>query len=415
MIISSGTAVLTPEGTEFTELSVVFPNLPGWNGSLDRVVVSNGRVVIDGLEVALQNPELKLAGDAGSTLLSIEDPTITLSLTFEQVGGGLTDWALIGDGNSITLSASAAEIFPVGGDGGGVEEDLSAFTARLSELSGMIDVSTGRVTGEANTLHADFGESVELDAEDIAVDFDPLNANPAAPVITVGVATLAIGQLRNDEDEPLRATVQGFEVRRNGFSIENGVAIVPGFIIDGALATDAINLEVQNIVYNASADTFGGTIRIAATNFTLFPGSDVLTSGASEVTATIVLGGAGGGGFSLEATDLFLQLSTALRIDADLVAFNPGNNILANITFATVTSPDFADLPAVTINDLQITRDGFILDSLTMNALMQALLNCLISRRLRLLRKMFASKMELSAQARLLLRLEWLNFFPVHR
>jgi len=192
----------------------------------------------------------------------------------------------VGNANSIGLRADRAILFPGNG----------AFNASLEAPQGTINLNTGAVVLQAASLEADIGNAVSLNAVNVALNFDPAQTNPTAPVITILSATLTVGSLRDGNNQALTVQIgnpdagqPALVVRRNGFTLGNPTVRSPAFVIDGALAVTNLDVAINNVSY-AVGGALAGSIAFSAGSLALFPGNSVLTSGAASLTGSITLG-----------------------------------------------------------------------------------------------------------------------------
>lgn len=232
----------------------------------------------------------------------------TLTLEAAQVTVGTFGFSTI---SGLTLddvgfSATSAQLFPA-----------RAATAAATGVRLNLDIAQQALRLEADTFTAALGDFLELEAHPAADDEPAVTFHlaadqaPDAPLLTVANATLAAPFFQLADGSPLQASVSGFEIRRNGFSLQHGTLGPQNIFIDGIVEVVGLQLDVENFDFTVGRpDPFSvGLLQVSAGTADLLDGLATLEG----LTVTLDLNA---GSLVVELERLTAALGGLIEIDA---------------------------------------------------------------------------------------------------
>ncbi|MCB1096095.1 MAG: LEPR-XLL domain-containing protein [Verrucomicrobiae bacterium] len=373
--IAASNATVNGQGdTEFNTVVIDFPNYDGIDGTIERIVRTGGSIEI-------VNAVVDLDGDAsigGVALFGADDTTITLNLgLLDDDGIWILDSA---SANSITFSAGSGSLFSEG----------VGFGAAINNVDGSFDFATRAFSAAASNLTIEVGGIVDVVGTDVAVEWDPLEDDPFAPVVTVGAISIGIGPLRGREGEPFGTNIESGDdgpalvVRPNGFTLDTVFAFSALEIPDpvsGVTLVEVINGDVAVFIDylagpNPQAQGFVDFTADSATLLPDLPGASLLrvmddfdSDRARGLEGSIQFGT---GIVNLTARVVEFPIENALIISAVgdatgagiAITIDPDDNELATLRNLSVELPALVNLPQelLSLDTLVLRRDGFSLE-----------------------------------------------------
>ena len=287
-----------------------------------------------------------------------------LTVTFASVSGGFSG----------TISATSAALFPG-----------TSFSATLTGISGTITVSMASgvsvtaVSVSAQSMSLAMGQALLITASGTAgTPAITLSYNPGLSSQTLATVSNATATSPDFPGIP-SATVTNLTIMTNGFSFSGfnltfaGTQSDPALsLADNAISVTAATLAVSNFsVTYGSSPSLTGTIMVTLTNAALFPNGGFVTMQANTATGSFSFANFDGalpsGQLSFTISGFQLNIGQAFKLTATSVTISPDQTVIATITSATISSPDFPSLSAL-ISNLQITQTGFTLGTLALTA-----------------------------------------------
>jgi hypothetical protein len=323
--------------------------------------------------------------DSQSASFDISEPIIAsanLGGFLEINGLTLTGHAELGGGGwsgTVILSAISAEFFP----GTNFSAAITADAPGKAAMTGTFTIGTGAgYKLSAENFELKLGEALTVSASGVDLTYSP-NGALDQTLVTIQTASVTSGQFA---DMPT-AMLENFALRADGFSFDNvTLASAPGSNpgIGGFLSTSGVTLTASDFdvafgnlfdsTPGAPAPSMTGTVGIAIDGLQLFPEGDFVTLSTSKVAAEYYFDNFNGtdptGALTVTVSGFELKMGEALLLSAggtDIV-ITPGKDTLATIDSLTLSSPKFANLGTVDVDDLEIRQSGFTLGNLNWNS-----------------------------------------------
>ena len=284
-------------------------------------------------------------------ILTAANPTVTFS------GIGYTAGSTpVG---TVNLKVPHASLFP----------NQSTFTATVDNLNGSYDFGGGTFALTADDVMMGIGNILTANATGLTLGY-----TPSTNALSVSAAT---ADLKSPDFAGLDASVQMFSADGTGLSIGNANLTMssPNATVDIGHLIEASGLSVSlngfHYQTNPTQGTnpFSGTLNVGASGaVTLFPGTNPFTATVNNFHGSFDLNRAA---LSLSADSANVQVGSILSVSALNTSFTltpqagGGESVGVIIGSATATLPKFG--VAGTVNNLQITNDGFTADSTTIS------------------------------------------------
>ncbi len=330
------------------------PDFPTVTGTLTDVSAGNA-----GLSIGSAKLE-----DTGKTSLgnvfSVTDLTLGVSqLTYSAASQSITS-------GTVTVGAGAVELFP----------NRSDFTTVVTGFQGTYNLTDGSSSLSAGQITLSFGQVLEIDATDVAINWDGSSAS-----FSLGGATLSSPEFPNFSGSLSTVTVDanGFSIDLASFTDASNIPIGSVLTIDGPTTITATNLVYTNST-STSASSLAGTIGLSfggleilpgssafSTSVTGFEGSYDLTSQKTTLSVDSIVITVGGGSNGSSTSNPILTV-TASNVG---IALSPGGNgqpetVAINVGSATAALNEFDGLNG-NVTNLSISNDGFSIGSATLD------------------------------------------------
>jgi hypothetical protein len=247
----------------------------------------------------------------------------------------------------VSVTASAVALFP---DGGLVQSDIKDFQASYDFNNG------GELVLSVGSFALSVGQAVRIEANSILV-------TPSRQTLV----TLGSGLLSSPQFNGLGvAVVSGVEVRRDGFQIGSFSLTQPAgqtAAIGNILTFSGLQLQAANFgVSYGDQTTVSGTVSLSLASVQLFPKATFLTSELTQLSASYDF--SNGGALNITVGSFALSVGQALKLAATNIVITPGNQVMAHIGTATVSSPQFSQLGTATVQDFDVKQTGFTFASI---------------------------------------------------
>ena len=305
-------------------------------------------------------------GIEGMLELSQLSITLDLSVTFDTDGVDAT--------GSISLAAAEAALLP---DPETPELD-GLVTA--TGITGGIDFETGVFSFAADTATLTVDGVLTASATGDGVDpglffsYNPDSTDPSEVMAELRSLTVTFDDLPDLGGDGL--TLDLIQIRRDGLQLEatfggpdstftfgndpvwlsfDGLEITLN--LDAARATNAAGLTRTQV---------SGFVDLSAAAAAILPGHSSFAASVQTLSGQVEFGPGVDPNLELTAAGFVAELSTLLHMEGTDVAFDLAGEELLTLSTLTVTSPDFPELAAATLDELIITRDGFSIDNLTL-------------------------------------------------
>lgn len=344
--ITASDVLITPDQTQLAKIgsgtirSPKFTNLP--TAAFENFVIT---------QTGFSLGALTLTQAAGQTtnfgsFLSFSGLVITASNLEVQYGSSSSV------SGTVTVQASSVVLFP----------GSSFLTSDMKDITGTYDFgNSGKMSIEIGEFNLSIGEALLLEATDVAVT---PGEETIAEIGTMTVSSPMFSGLPT-------GSLSNLKIRQDGFSLGSLVltqAAGQAVDIGGFLSFSGVSVSINNFSYTSTdgGSSVSGNIGFGAESITLFPGSSLVTSEITSFSGSYDFGTGKDGDLVITAGSFKLNIANVIEILATSVEIKPNAEIIADIGSATVSSPRFANLPAVTLTGLKVRDDGFSIDELTL-------------------------------------------------
>ncbi len=257
---------------------------------------------------------------------------------------------------SVSLGADAVSLFP---------SASSFLSATLSDATIGFDFvgvnPSGDMALSASSLTVDLGEAIRVQTG--AFTIAP-NSSSANTISSATVSSPLVTGFNNGTVSDVQLTDTGISIGSVTLSPDEGEAVT----IDDFISISGASLVVENLVIDTASDTpISGSITLSSSSVSLYPQSSIVSGALSGVTAVFDLSGSNPtGDLAISADALSLTIGDALEIAATSVVLTPGETVILTIAEATASSPMFAELESVALQDLALTQTGFSISTLSL-------------------------------------------------
>ncbi|MCD8483718.1 MAG: hypothetical protein LR015_14360 [Verrucomicrobia bacterium] len=287
---------------------------------------------------------------ASASIGSVDGQTVAIGdfLTFEGARIEVTNFAFdFTDGSfsgAVVLTVASLELFPG-------SNFIQVTTSGLSIGFDFEEGRNGSLEISVDVFVLSIGEAIRLETENVSI-------TPGSDVLTtIGSATVTSPALEGLAS----ATLEDLEVRTTGFSLGSfniGTQGGQDISLSDFVTIAGVSIAISNFSYTFAGDEVSGTIAVVVDNILFFPGSDVIQSEMSGITAEFDFSPTGLGNLNISVGSFSLLIGNALAINADGVVIRPGAQVIAQIQTGSVSAPEFSALPSVNLEVLEITRTG---------------------------------------------------------
>ena len=229
----------------------------------------------------------------------------------------------------------------------------------------------GKYSLVANNLVLRMGDALLAVANHVTLTYDTAGAE------NQNLATISGATVRSPQFNGFgSATLTNFELRADGFSfdaftLQSTSSVGIGSLLTASTAT--LTAEAINVSFGTSTESASvtGTVSLTLSGLQLFPLGGFIQATTTSVTGSYsfaAFDGVGASGeLSLTISGLELSIGPALKIVATGdVTLTPGQDEVATILSATITSPEFPQVGTATITNLKLLQTGFSVDDLTL-------------------------------------------------
>jgi len=361
----------TIELGDFLQLTNVTLKFTGTRTTVEGEVTYSGSVQISA-DSAVLFPGKSFSGIINNPVvdsftLAAASTSVTLSAT--PVSSAQVDVHVNGDEVTSGYSVSGTTLTFANSQPVGTEIEASYLAKNA--ITGTYTIG-GTYSLKAENLVIQIGDALVVAATDVTFSYNS-NGTETQELVSVGSATVTSSQFTGFSAEPLT----NFKIRADGFSFDSvGLSSTSAVSLGNLISATSVNLTVSDFDVSFGTSTtdasLTGTVTLTLTGLQLFPNGGFIQSQATSVTGSYDFGTFDGtsptGQLTLTIVGFELTMGEAFRIRADGdVVLTPGQEQIATIASATLDSPQFGEIGAVSLTNLVLNQTGFSLEDLTIS------------------------------------------------
>ncbi|HLP78333.1 MAG TPA: hypothetical protein VK327_15615, partial [Candidatus Paceibacterota bacterium] len=257
---------------------------------------------------------------------------------------------------SVEVAVKGVVLFP----------NVSFLDLHLDDLTGSYSFGDASVLGATAELGIGIPNLDITIGEALTIHLGHVSITPGKAVILHLDEATVTSNLFSDLET---ATIHNFDLKKTGFTTED----ITINVLSGKTASLGGFLEFGNVVVTVNGLTvdttatsvLSGSISVAITDLTIFPGNPILTSNFGTVTVAYDFTSPGAKGQLTFTTDTFsLTIGDQLSITGSGLVITPDQDTIATLTDATLTLSSLNNVSA-TIHGLTIQKNGFAIASAT--------------------------------------------------
>jgi hypothetical protein len=237
-------------------------------------------------------------------------------------------------------------------------------TSQLNNFSGSYDFSAG---GALRISVGDFslkiGQALSLGASNVVIT---PGATVIASIDSAFVTSPGLSNLGTLTLSGLTVTQTGLNLGSATFRQPTGLTATFGNYL--SLTGVVISLSNFSVTYGSGGTSVSGSISFSADSAKLYPNGGFIKGDITGFTASFDFSNNGAGKLKIVVPTFSLAVGEALLLKGTQVTITPGEAVIATVGSATISSPQFSQLPTVSVDQFQLNQDGFSFNQLSMTA-----------------------------------------------